>query len=177
MRTLRVTFPLLLTALALGGAPSASAATVCASADALPLQASSAKLSNAAACLVNQERTRRGLLPLRLNVKLAKAAKGHANDMVSHDYFSHDSEGGGDFVQRIRKAGYKGLTLGEDLAWGAGTLGTARSIVRSWMHSPSHRANILSRKYREMGIGVALGIPGDAGGLNGATYAVDFGRR
>src|SRR5258706_4375997 len=146
MRTLRVTFsfPLLLAALALGGAPSASASTVCASADALPLVASSAKLTNAATCLVNQERTRRGLLPLRLNKRLTKAAKGHANDMVSRDYFSHDTIDGSNFVKRIRRAGYKGLTLGEDLAWGDGTLGTARSIVRSWMNSPGHRANILS---------------------------------
>jgi len=177
MRTLCITCFLVVTACALGGVPSASAATtVCASADALPLVASSAKLANAAACLVNQERTRRGLPALRQNKQLANAAHGHSRDMVSRDYFSHDTEGGGDFAGRIHRAGYRGLTLGEDLAWGSGTLGTARAIVHSWMKSPGHRANILSRRYREMGVGVALGIPGGAG-LGGATYAIDFGRR
>jgi uncharacterized protein YkwD len=176
MRTLRISVPLVLSAVALGGPPSASATTVCASADALPLVASTAKLENAAACLVNQERTRRGLPALRQNRQLAKAASGHSRDMVSRDYFSHDTEGGGDFAARIRRAGYRGYTLGEDLAWGSGTLGTARAIVRAWMKSPGHRANILSRRYREMGVGVALGTPGESG-PGGATYAVDFGRR
>jgi uncharacterized protein YkwD len=177
MHTLRGSAPVLLAALALGGAPSASAGlTVCASADALPLAVSSAKLQRAAACLVNQERTKRGLRPLRINRWLGKAAKRHARDMVRRDYFSHDTAGGGDFVSRIRRAGYRGRTLGEDLAWGSGTLGTAREIVRSWMNSPGHRANILSRSFREMGVGVATGVP-DGGGPGGATYAVDFGRR
>ena len=110
------------------------------------------------------------------HTRLTKAAKGHAGDMVSRDYFSHDTIDGSDFATRIHRAGYRGLTLGEDLAWGSGTLGTARAIVRAWMHSQGHRANILNRKYREMGVGVSLGVPGGAGGLGGATYAVDFGR-
>ena len=161
------------------GAPSAGAVTVCASADALPVKASSRTLGSAAVCLVNQERTRRGLRALRFNRRLSQAAAGHARDMVSRDYFSHDTAGGGSFVDRIVKAGYIAQnsfpSLGEDLAWGDGTLGTARSIVRSWMASPGHRANILSRKFRELGIGVALGVPGGDAGLGGATYAIDFG--
>src|SRR6266404_6298350 len=133
MRTLRIAVPLLLGAVALGGAPSASASTVCAAADALPLKAAPVTLANAAGCLVNQERARRHLLPLRMNHRLVKAATGHARDMVSRDYFSHDTAGGGDFVSRIEQAGYVAPqtfpSLGEDLAWGSGTLGTARAIV------------------------------------------------
>ena len=179
MRTVvRIGVPLLLCAVvAAGGAPSASASTVCASADALPVAVSSAVLTNAAACLLNQQRALHGVPPLRVNGKLGKAASGHARDMVKHDYFSHDTAGGGDFAARIRRAGYRGRMLGEDLAWGSGTLGTARAIVEAWMHSPGHRANILSRHFREMGVGVAVGIPGGAGGMGGATYAVDFGAR
>src|SRR5438045_6523536 len=161
MRTLRVFVPLLLAAVvAVGGAPSASAATVCASADALPVKASAAKLANAAACLVNQERTRRHLRPLRLNGKLGRAAKRHARDMVARNYFSHDTQGGGDFAARIHKAGFLGFTLGEDLACGSGTLGTARAIVAAWMGSAEHRRNILDPHYRVMGMGAALGMPG-----------------
>jgi uncharacterized protein YkwD len=168
---------LVLAVVAAAGAPSASASTACASADALPLAVSSATLAQAEACLINQERARDGLRPLRVNARLAKAADGHARDMVTRDYFSHNSAGGGDFASRIRKAGYRGRTLGEDLAWGAGTFATANSIIDSWMHSPGHRANILSHRFREMGVGVAIGVPGGAGGLVGATYAVDFGAR
>jgi uncharacterized protein YkwD len=126
---------------------------------------------------VNQERTSRGLAPLKLNRRLSNAAAGHARDMVARNYFSHDSLDGKDFVYRIRKAGYMAPrsfpTLGEDLAWGSGTLGTPSAIVQSWMASPGHRANILSPKFREAGIGVAYGDPG--AGEDGATYALDFG--
>jgi uncharacterized protein YkwD len=128
-------------------------------------------------CLVNQERTARGLKPLKLNRRLSKAAAGHARDMVARKYFSHDSLSGADFVDRIRKAGYVAPrafpSLGEDLAWGSGSLGTPRAIVKGWMDSPGHRANILSSKFREAGIGVAIGDPG--AGQEGATYALDFG--
>ena len=128
---------------------------------------------------MNQERTSRGLRPLRVNKRLSKAASRHAQDMVARNYFAHDTQGGGNFVDRIENAGYVAPhsfpSLGEDLAAGSGDLGTARSIVESWMGSPGHRANILDRKFRELGIGVALGMPGGDNGLGGATYALDFG--
>jgi uncharacterized protein YkwD len=99
--------------------------------------------------------------------------------MVARGYFSHDTPGGGGFVDRIVSAGYVGPrsspSLGEDLAWGSGALGTARAIVRGWMNSPGHRANILNGRFREAGIGVAFGAPGGGLGGGGATYALEFG--
>ena len=155
----------------------ASAATGCAAADGPTAQTSTVALANAALCLVNQERTSRGLKPLKSNRRLANAAGGHARDMVARGYFSHDSMNGGTFVDRIRKAGYVPArvvpSLGEDLAWGSGPLGTPREIVKGWMESPPHRANILSRKFRDAGLGVAFGDPG--AGEDGVTYALDFG--
>jgi uncharacterized protein YkwD len=134
-------------------------------------------LANAALCLVNQERTSRGLRPLKSNRRLANAAGAHARDMCARGYFSHDSANGASFADRIRKAGYVPRnafpSLGEDLAWGSGSLGTPREIVQSWMNSPGHRANILYPKFREAGMGVALGDPG--AGEDGVTYALDFG--
>jgi uncharacterized protein YkwD len=181
MRTLHRSRPLLLTfaLLALGGAPSASASTGCASADALPPRASASALANATICLVNQERTRRGLRALRVNNRLSQAAVAHANDMVARGYFSHETAGGGSFVDRIVRTGYVPgnafPSLGEDLAWGSGPLGSARAIVRGWMNSPGHRANILNRRFREAGIGIAFGAPGGGLGGGGATYALEFG--
>src|SRR5213080_4897487 len=108
MRTcLRSAIPLLLlVAVAAVAATPASAATVCASADGPTAQTSTVALANSALCLVNQERTSRGLKPLKSNRRLAKAAGGHARDMVTRGYFSHDSADGATFVDRIRKAGY-----------------------------------------------------------------------
>lgn len=178
MRTLLVrgAFLLLLTMVAVGAGP-ASAATVCASTDGPTAQTSTVTLANAALCLVNQERTSRGLKPLKANKRLGKAATGHADEMVAKGYFSHDSANGASFVDRIRNAGYiakRALpTLGEDLAWGSGPLGTPREIVKGWMESPGHRANLLNRKFREAGMGVAFGDPG--AGMDGVTYALEFG--
>src|SRR5947208_16840460 len=88
---------LLLTTVAAAAGP-ASAAPVCASADGPTAQTSAVTLANGALCLVNQERTSRGLKPLKLNRHLATAANGHARDMNVRGYFSHDTEGGGTFV-------------------------------------------------------------------------------
>src|SRR3954464_7171120 len=179
MRTwnFRNALPLLLLVAVAAVASPASAATVCATADGPTAQASTVALANAALCLVNQERTSRGLRPLKSNRHLSKAASGHARDMCARGYFSHDSANGASFADRIRKSGYvpaRALpSLGEDLAWGSGPLGTPREIVQGWMESPGHRANILYPKFREAGMGVAFGDVGV--GESGVTYALDFG--
>ncbi len=179
MRTwkIRGALPLLLLAMVAAGADPASAATVCASTDGPTAGASTTSLAGAALCLVNQERTALGLPALKANRRLTIAAATHARDMNANAYFSHDSSNGTSFVQRIRRTGYMSTralpTLGEDLAWGSGDYATPSSIVESWMESPPHRANILNRRFREAGMGVAFGDPG--AGEDGVTYALDFG--
>ena len=108
MRTCLTSYalPLLLLTTVAAGAGPASAATVCASADGPTAQTSTVALGNAALCLVNQERTSRGLKALKANRRLAHAARNHATDMVANGYFAHDSLGGISFVDRIRAAGY-----------------------------------------------------------------------
>ena len=96
--------------------------------------------------------------------------------MVEHLYFEHDSRNGDSFADRIRDTGYLSRAsrwvVGENLAWGSGRLATPEAIVKAWMDSPGHRANILSGRYREIGIGLTLGSPR---GGDGATYATEFG--
>ena len=70
----------------------------------------------------------------------------------------------------------EGWTLGENLAWGSYQLATPKSIVRSWMHSPGHRANILNADFHEIGVGVVEGAP-EPGVESAATYATSFGTR
>jgi uncharacterized protein YkwD len=73
----------------------------------------------------------------------------------------------------------RGWEIGENLAWGTGTLATPSQIVAGWMASPPHRANILNAGFREMGMGIALGAPvaGATAASGAATYANQFGRR
>ena len=81
---------------------------------------------------------------------------------------------------RILETGYarnQRLVAGREHRLGHRQPGTAGSIQRAWMRSPGHKANILRRQFREIGIGIAIGAPAPAGGLEGATYTTDFGVR
>jgi uncharacterized protein YkwD len=162
--------------LALVAAPASQAA--CSSAGASVKTASKRALVRATLCVLNAERAKHRLRPLRLNRKLAAAARGHSGAMASRHFFSHNSLNGASFLERIRRTGYlrgaRSWSVGENIAWGSGRLATPRAIGRAWMNSPGHRANILSRSFRAIGIGIAAGTPSGSGG---ATYTTDFGRR
>jgi uncharacterized protein YkwD len=157
----------------------AHVAADCANTDALPTADNLAQIRAAVLCLHNQTRAAKGLPLLRENAKLDKAALGHSDDMVAEGYFDHTTPGGTSFVDRILAAGYvkrdAGWVLGENLAWGTGDLSTPDGVMTSWMNSPGHKANILKRAYREVGIGIKLGVPSDD--TVGATYTLDFGAR
>ncbi len=135
----------------------------CANADLAPTAPTRPLVRAAILCLHNQIRAERGLPALRENARLRKAAVGHSADMVSRRFFEHTAPGGVTMVDRIFAARYvprnAGWALGENLAWGTGSLATPRGIMRAWMNSPGHKANILKRAYREIGIGVVTGIP------------------
>jgi uncharacterized protein YkwD len=164
---------------ALVATPSAHAVPGCEAAGATPAQAAQRTMVRATHCMLNAQRKRHGLAPLRLNRRLSAAARRHAEDMDRRNYFSHDSLGGGSFVDRIRRSGYlrgaRRWSVGENLAWGSHWRSTPRTITQMWMNSPGHRANMLSRSFREVGIGVAYGAPVAQGGRPAATYAIDFG--
>lgn len=161
------------------GAGSATAAT-CANADAYPGDAGLNQLARATVCRVNKERRIRGLRKLRLNPRLSEAARAHSRDMVAKRYFDHVSKEGKDVVDRLTRTGYLGdagtWTVGENLAWGAGTRSTPRQIVSAWMHSPGHRQNILTNRFREIGIGIVFDTPTNVS-ASGATYTTTFGAR
>ncbi|MGH2949583.1 MAG: CAP domain-containing protein, partial [Solirubrobacteraceae bacterium] len=157
----------------------ARAAQECADADLEPTPDNLARVRSAILCLHNQVRARDGLPAMRENARLRRAALGHSRAMVADGFFEHTTPRGVTMVDRIMRARYvrrdQGWALGENLAWGTGSLATARGAVQAWMDSPGHRANILKRSYRELGVGVVVGVPvSDAAG---ATYTVDFGVR
>jgi uncharacterized protein YkwD len=164
-----------------GGKRKTRSAQQCADADLVPDAGNLDDVRAAVLCLHNRERAERGLAPLKEHAKLRQAAEAHADDMVAGRYFSHDAPDGEDMVDRVLRTGYArgaaGWSLGENIAYGTGVLATAAQIHRSWMRSPGHRANILRRQFREIGIGIALGAPFDARGRTGATYTADFGIR
>jgi uncharacterized protein YkwD len=151
-----------------------------AAASAVPRTTPTRRLARAAVCLVNHRRVVRGLRRLRVNRRLSRAAARHSRDMVRHRYFGHVSRNGRDVVDRLHRTRYLGgrfsWMVGENLAWGSGRRGSPRQIVRSWMRSAGHRRNMLSRSFREIGIGVIVGSPVGTD-LPAATYTTTFGFR
>ena len=108
--------------------------------------------------LVNQERTKRGLKPLQWDPQLLPVARAHSQDMFARGYFSHYTLEGKDPFDRMKAAGIKYYSAGENLA-----LGPTLSICHEGlMNSPGHRANILNPTYGRVAIGI---LDGGAYGL------------
>ena len=150
----------------------------CAGAELVPAPDNLVAARAAVLCLHNRERAARGLPRLREQRQLRAAAQAHAEHMVTAQFFAHDDPDGDDFAHRILGTGYgrhARWSLGENIAYASGDDATVAEIHRMWMESPGHRANILQRRFREIGIGIALGAP--VGDDTGATYAADFGVR
>ena len=128
---------------------------------------------------INRERGARELVRLAGEPRLALAAQRHTGDMVRRSFFSHVTPDGRGMSARVRATGYlrnvSAWALGETLAWGAGPCSTPAATVAAWMDSPSHRRVILSRRYLEIGVGVALGVPFELAQATGATYAAELG--
>jgi uncharacterized protein YkwD len=162
-------------------APSTSStAAQCPGANLVPTTGNVDAVRAAILCLHNQIRAARHLPSLRENSRLRRAAVAHSVDMVSNRYFDHTAPSGTTFTERLLGAGkYVGRSqnwvLGENIAWGTGSEATASKIMRAWMLSPGHRANIVRRSYREVGIGIVTGVPTD--GTSGGTFTADFGAR
>jgi uncharacterized protein YkwD len=150
-------------------------------ADANPASVANGAARDAVVCLLNKQRANAGLKPLHRNKRLQRAAQRHNERMVGTGCFDHECNGESDLGKRLESVGYLsgGLSrwaYGENIAWGGGDYGTARSIVNAWMNSPPHRANILSRDFRDIGIGFSSGTP-NSGHADGAIYTTDFGLR
>jgi uncharacterized protein YkwD len=175
-----VACPAVITAL-LALAPSATAAAkgTCPGSGASPATSSRAVVTSAVICEINRQRTTRGLARVRSHRKLWVMATRYARSMVRQQFFGHVSPAGASMSERLRKVGYGGRrwVAGEALAWGSGTSATPRAIVAAWMNSPPHRAVLLGRNYRDVGIGVALGSPFGRAMGSSATYAAELGKR
>jgi uncharacterized protein YkwD len=118
----------------------------------------------AVVCLINRQRTSRGLPELAASSKLDRSAQGWTDELVSHHEFTH----GADFADRISAAGFHWSQAGENIATG---YATPTSVVAGWMHSTGHCENILDPAFRDVGTGVSAG----ATIVSPGTWTQDFG--
>ena len=120
--------------------------------------------------LVNVERERRDLRPLRLDRKLTAAAEDRLRDMFDREYFGHVAPDGTQPDASVRRRGYEFTGLGENLATGQRT---ERQAVEHWMRSRGHRRTLLGR-FEDAGIAIGAGSP--TGRARGYTFVALFGR-
>lgn len=136
-------------ALALGLVPAASAGVRLTEAERALVQS------------VNAVRAENGLRPLQVDGALTRVARAYSTTMIRRGVFTH-----GAFAERLAGSGARGPLFGENLAWGTGAYASARNIVRNWMNSPGHRANLLRPGWTRIGIGrrtgTFMGYPGAA---------------
>lgn len=109
-------------------------------------------LEKAVITIVNQERAKQGLAPLRHNWQLSRVARYKSEDMRDKNYFSHTSPTFGSPFDMIKNFGIRYMAAGENIAMGQPT---PAEVMVSWMNSPGHRTNILSKNFTEIGVGVA----------------------
>ncbi len=103
----------------------------------------------------NVERQKLGLPPLHANESLSKAAQAKAQNMFAENYWAHFSPSGKDPWGFITGSGYRFSYAGENLAR---NFYTSDEVVKAWMNSPTHRANLLNPHYQDIGIAVVDGV-------------------
>jgi len=131
---------------------------------------------------INAFRRSHHLAPLRISPGLTRAADQHSTEMASKGYFAHDSANGAAFWQRIAEfygASHWSLwSVGENLLWASPGVSASRAL-RMWEQSPEHLRNLLTARWREIGISAVhvTSAPGAFHGLGVTIVTTDFGVR
>ena len=127
--------------------------------------APAATTAQAAAALVsatNAERRRAGCAPVQVDEQLRATAQEHAADMARGGYVAHTGQDGTTSRERISESGYPDAN-GENIASG---YPTAAEVMDAWMHSPTHRRNVLECRFTAIGVGYVA---------DGHHWVQDFG--
>ena len=131
---------------------------------------------------VNQIRAQHGLRALKLSNRLSAAADQQTEAMGTKGFFGHNSADGSAFWKRIRRyytdRNYRYWSVGENLLWSSPDVDAAQALDM-WMKSPEHRANLLSKRWREIGLSAihVQAAPGAFQGLDVTIVTADFGVR
>lgn len=131
---------------------------------------------------VNTCRAARHLPPLRLSIELTRAARAHSTEMAQDGFFAHASADGSPFWRRLAAYYHTGpgstWEVGENLLWRSPDV-DGRHALAMWLASPEHRRNLLSGRWREIGVAAVhvAGAPGIFDGRDVTIVTADFGVR
>ena len=111
--------------------------------------------------LLNEKRAENDLGALEWSDEVARIARGHSQNMASNNFFSHRGIDGSMIDDRAFNSGLRNWqAIGENIAFNCGYENPVEFAVERWMMSPSHRENLLSSRWRESAVGVAIGSDG-----------------
>jgi uncharacterized protein YkwD len=139
-------------------------------------------LATAVAAEINRARAEAGVGALTSAAALERSTEAHALAMVTVGFFGHSSADGTSFAARIQqfypRNGSRRFAVGETLYWSARPV-TAASVVAWWLGSDSHRATLLSPRFRQLGVSTlhVPAAPGFFGGHDVTIVVADFGGR
>ena len=119
--------------------------------------------------LHEKARADKGLPKFCVHPDLQKAARAHSKEMIDKDFFKHGNVG-----SRLKHFGYGWRTYGENILYDPGSPDTTESLFKLWMKSSGHKANILNKNFREIGIGASTG---NYKGGKATMWTTDFGAR
>jgi len=120
--------------------------------------------------LTNEKRAEAGRQPLRENPRLSEAATSKGSHMLANDYWAHTAPDGTEPWKFFSDVGYVYRFAGENLAR---DFSSPQAAIDAWMASPSHRENMLSNRYDEIGIGV---VEGELNGVDTTIVVQLFGK-
>jgi uncharacterized protein YkwD len=144
--------------------------------------ASLSSLEQGVLAAINVFRTQNHLPTLRLSTSLNTAAREHSQQMATQGYFAHESGDGSAFWKRIQRFYPSGSmrywSVGENLLWSSPDVDASRAL-EMWLASPEHRANLMTAKWREIGVSAVhvVAAPGSYKGLDVTIVTTDFGVR
>lgn len=144
------------------GSTYAAARPSCANANAHTDEATVTQLRKSISCLVRKIRARKHRHRLHGDSALRKVAAKHTDVMVADDCFSHACRGEGPLRRRITKSGYGDAAARFGYAENTGCAPTPAAMLKAWLTShEGHRQNLLGKRFRDFGVGVAKGAPSD----------------
>jgi len=138
-------------------------------------QSSAVQDVRAMKALVNVTRAQHGLRPVRFSRLLDRSALLKAQAIRSCGSFTH-TPCGASATRSFQQVGYRFGTVGENLAWGTGSLASPQSIVNAWLASAHHRAILLSPRWQTAGV-AAIEAPHLGGYSNVRLWVLQFGSR
>ena len=131
---------------------------------------------------INAFRVANKLAPLTLSAPLTAAAHEHSQQMADQGYFQHESADGSAFWKRLQRfyssSPWRYWSVGENLLWSSPDV-DANGALQMWLNSPEHKANLLTARWREIGVSAVhvAAAPGTFHGLDVTIVTTDFGVR